>query len=70
MAYCIVRMEDVRCWRVVDDDDFVEVSSQTTQIFNIVPFVEDTGLPEETAPEGSPFVQQVRHRVCILKEKT
>ena len=60
-------MEDVGGWRVVDDDDLVEVSAQTAQVFYVVPFVEDAGLPEETAPEGPPFVQQVGHGICILR---
>lgn len=62
-------MEDIGGGRVVDDDDLVQVSAQTAQVFDIVPFMEDTRLPEEAALEGPGYIQKVRHRVCILKFK-
>ena len=33
---CVVWMEDVRSWRVVDDDYLGEVTAQTSQVFDIV----------------------------------
>lgn len=58
-TYGVVGMEDVRGRRVVDDDDLVEVATQSTQVLHVVALVEDTRLPEEAAAEGPLRVQQV-----------
>lgn len=34
-------MEDVGGWRVVDDDDLVEVTTQSAQVLDVVALVED-----------------------------
>ena len=62
-------MKDVGGRGVINDDDLFQVSSQMAQVFDIVSFVKDTGLPEETAPESPPLVQQVRHGVRILQQQ-
>jgi len=32
-------VEDIRCWRVVDDDCFSEIAANLRQVFHIVPLV-------------------------------
>ena len=59
-------MEDVGSRGIVDDDDLVEVSTQSAQVLHVVPSVEDARLTEEATPKRSPFVQQVGHWICIL----
>lgn len=63
---CVVGVEDVGGRRVVHDDHLVQVPTQTAQVLDVVPSVEDARLPEKTAAKSSPLIQQVRDRVCIL----
>lgn len=51
-TYGVVGMEDVGGRRVIDDDDLVEVTTQSAQVFDVVALVKDARLPEKTAPEG------------------
>lgn len=60
-------MENVGSRGVVHNDDVPELSPEPTKIFNIVPSVENAGFPEESRPKHTPLVQQVSHRVSILK---
>lgn len=60
-------MENVGCRGVVHNDDVPELSPEPTKVFNIVPSVENAGFPEESCPKHTPLVQQVCHRVGILK---
>ena len=59
-------MKDVGGGRVVDDDDFVELSAEATEVLDVVAAVEDARLAEEARVEHVPLVQQVRHRVGVL----
>ncbi len=60
-------MENVGSRGVVHNDDVPELSPEPTKVFNIVPSVENAGFPEESRPKHTPLVQQVSHRVSILK---
>ena len=60
-------MKDVGGGRVVDDDDFVELSAEATEVLDVVAAVEDARLAEEARVEHVPLVQQVRHRVGVLR---
>lgn len=41
-TYCILRMEDVRGRRIVHNDHFAQLPAQATQVFHVVPTMEDT----------------------------
>ena len=60
-------MEDVGGGGVVQDEDPVELPAQAAKVLYVAALVEDAGLPEETCPEDLALVQQVRHRIRILK---
>lgn len=45
-TYSIIRVEDVRSRRVIQDEGFVKISAQTAQIFDIAALVEYTRFPE------------------------
>lgn len=62
----IFGMENVGCWRVIQNDDVSELSTQAAEVFDVVAPVEHTGLPEEPCVEHTPLVQQVCHRVSVL----
>lgn len=64
--HCILGVEDVRGGGVVHDDHLAQLPSKATQVFHVVPTMEDTRLSEEPSPEHTPAVQQVSHRVCVL----
>jgi len=59
-------VENVRGGRIVDDDDVAELSSQPTEVFDVVPSVEDAGFSKESLSEDAPLVQQVGHGVRVL----
>ena len=60
-------MKDVGCGRVVDDDDFVELPAEATEVLDVVAAVEDARLAEEARVEHVPLVQQIRHGVGVLQ---
>lgn len=66
MTNCILRVEDVRGRRVVYDDDFLELSTQPAEVFDVISSVENTRFPEEPTAKHPPLVQQVCHRISIL----
>ncbi len=68
-TYSVFWMEDVGGRWVVHYDDFVELSAQSAEVFDVVPPVEHTGFPEEPCPEHAPLVQQVCYRVSILQDQ-
>lgn len=41
-TYCILRMEDVGGRRIVHDDHFAQLPPKATQVFHIVPTMENT----------------------------
>lgn len=59
-------MEDVGGWGVVHDDDLVKVTTQATQVLNVISSVEHARLPEETTAESAPLVKEIRDGVCVL----
>lgn len=65
-TYCVLRVEDVRGRRVVDDDDSTELPAQSAEVFDVVSSVENAGFPEEPGAEHPPLVQQVCHGIGIL----
>lgn len=66
-TYSVLGVEDVGGRRVVDDDDFAELPAQSAEVFDVVSPVENAGFPEEPGAEHPPLVQQVGHRVGILR---
>lgn len=64
--HCVVGMEDVGGGGVVHNNHFVEVTTQATQILDIIPSVKDARLPEKAAAESTPLVQEIGDWVCIL----
>ena len=69
-TYCIFRMEDVRCRRIIYYNNFTQLTSQSTQILHIISSVENTGFSKEPCPEHTPAIQQVGYWVCILKNRS
>lgn len=69
VTYSIVWVEDVGGWRVVHNDDFVEIPAQTAQVLDVISTVEHTRFSEKTASESSPLVQQIRDRIGILEKQ-
>lgn len=63
-------MEDVGGRWVVHYDDFVELTAQSAEVFDVVSPVEHAGFPEKPHPEHAPLVQQVRYRVSVLQDKS
>lgn len=68
-THCVVGMEDVGGGGVVHNNDFVEITTQTTQVLHIITSVENARLPKEAAAERAPLVQEVRDGVCVLSER-
>lgn len=68
LTYSIFWMENIRGWWIVNNNNVVELSPQSTEVFNIVPSVKYAGLSEESCSKHTPLVQQICHRVCILPE--
>lgn len=65
-THCVVGVEDVGGGGVVHNDDLVQVTTQATQVLDVITSVKDAGLPEQAAAESPPLVQEVRDGVCVL----
>lgn len=63
----ILRVEDVRRGRVVQNEGLPQVPSQAAEVLDIAALVEHAGLPEQAGPEHATPVQQIRHWVGILE---
>ena len=55
----VLRMKDVRSWRIIQDNNLTKLPSQATQVFHVVAPVEDARLSKESSSEYIPFIQQV-----------
>lgn len=44
----VLGVEDVGCWRIIDDDGFSKISSHLRKIFDVVSLVIITTFAEET----------------------
>jgi hypothetical protein len=45
--HSVLRVEDVGCWRIVDDDGFSEISSNLGKVFDVISLVVVTAFTEE-----------------------
>lgn len=50
-------MEDVGHRRIIQDEGFVELPAESTQIFNVTTVMENTGLTEKSRSENSTLIQ-------------
>lgn len=66
-THSILRVEDVRGRGVVQDQGFVELTAEATQVFNITALIEHARFTEQPCPEHATPIQQVSHWVCILQ---
>ena len=62
-------MEYVGGWRVVHDEDLVQLPAQPAEVLDVVAAVEDAGLAEQPGVEHVPLVQEVRYRISVLGKK-
>mmetsp|Transcript_29146 Transcript_29146/g.62451 ORF Transcript_29146/g.62451 Transcript_29146/m.62451 type:complete len:209 (-) Transcript_29146:672-1298(-) len=64
----ILRVEQIRIWRVIYDDGTLQIPVQDVQVLHVVPLVKDTRLPEQPVPYDLVSVQQIQQRVGVLVE--
>lgn len=62
----VLRVEDVRCRGIVDDNGVLEISSNHGKILDIVPLVVVAGFAEETVMNHLVNVELVQERIAIL----
>lgn len=46
--YSMLGVENVRSWRIIDDDGFLQISANLGQIFDVVSLVIVTTFPEKS----------------------
>lgn len=64
----VLRVEDVGCGRVVDDDRVLQISSNLGQIFNVVTTMVMAALAEQPVVDNAMDVQLVEQGIAILLE--
>ena len=62
----VVRMENVRSGRVVEDDAPFHVSTELRKVFDVIALVIVTALSEESVSHNAIRIQHVEYRVGIL----
>lgn len=66
----MLRVENIRCGRVVDDNCVLEISSNLGEILDIVALVVVTALAEKSVVNDIVDVKLVQKRIAILMKKT
>ena len=66
----MLRMENIAGRRIVDDDGFVEVSSDLAQIFHIVALMVVTALSKQSVMHGVVNIQLIKQRVAVLRHRS
>ena len=56
LTYRVVRMKYVRCRRVIDYDDFVQITTDQAQVFDIIAIVENARFSKQARRENTLFV--------------
>lgn len=64
---CMLGVEDVGCWGVVDDNCFSEVTADLGQILDVVSLVVVTTFPEETMMHHMMDIKLVKQRITVLQ---
>lgn len=65
----MLRVENVRGGRVVDDDGILQVPSYLRQIFDVVALVIITALTEKSVVHHIVDVELIQERVTVLQQK-
>ena len=63
----VIGMEDVRCWRVVDDDGLLELAPDLRQILDVVALVVVAAFSEQAVVHDLVDVQLVQQRIAVLR---
>ena len=61
-------MKNVGSWRIVDNDDFLQITAESTEVLDVVSSVEDARFAEQARPEDVPFVQEIGDRIRVLRK--
>lgn len=65
--YGVLGVEDIRGWRVVDDDGVFEVASNLGQVFDVVSLMVVATFAEKTMVDNVVDVQLVQQRITVLR---
>ena len=60
-------MEAVGRGAVIHDNHFVKVPAEPAEVLHVVALIENTRLSEQAPSEHAPLVQQICHRVSVLR---
>lgn len=63
----VLGVEDIRGWRVVDDDGVFEVASNLGQVFDVVSLMVVATFAEKTMVDNVVDVQLVQQRITVLR---
>lgn len=62
----VLRVEDVGCGRVVDDDGVFEIAADLGQVLDVVPLVVVTAFTEKPMVDNVVDVKLVEKRIAVL----
>ena len=62
-------VEDIRCWRVVDNDCFSQITTDLRQVFHIIPLVVIATLAEQTMVYHVVDIELVEKRISVLLKR-
>jgi hypothetical protein len=66
---CVLWVENVGCWGVVDDDCVFEVTSDLGEVLHIVALVVVTALTEKPMVNNLVNVKLIQERVAVLRDR-
>lgn len=66
----MLRMENIRGWRVVNNDCVFEVSTNLRKIFNVIALVVVAALSKQTVVDDFVDIQLVQQRIAILRTES
>lgn len=65
----MLRVEDVACWGVVDDDCVLEISAYLAQIFDVVALVIVAAFAEQPMMHHVVYIQLVQQWIAIFRDR-
>lgn len=67
MTYCVGLVKHVRGGRVIKDDDLFNRSTQLGEVLHVIALMVNARLPKQAVAKDMPFVQEIGHRIGVLR---
>lgn len=68
--YSVLRVEDIACWRVVDNDGLLQFAANLTEVLDIVALMIITRLTEESVVYRTGDIELIEQRISVFRNRS